>query len=221
MTRESFHTYMNLDVVNNSSTIPQRLVFNMTRALPCLSYAEDYFLTVARFNLQTSNSLPVFIPDIVVGQNDYDLTVYNVTVSATNNGISSTQTVPILYRASDTTQPIPSPPSQTVDKSSSYYWVYNVSDWVMLNSTLANATTLLNNVIAGGLSAVKAPYIQYDLTTGLFTLYVDQDAVADKSFKIYLNPSLYNVLPFPSVYIWFCLLLLRQRTFIESIPLIP
>jgi hypothetical protein len=73
MARESFHTYMNLDVVNNSSTTPQRLVFNMTRAIPFLSNAEDYFLTVASFNLQTSNSLPVFIPDIETGQDDPNL----------------------------------------------------------------------------------------------------------------------------------------------------
>ena len=33
MARESFHTYMNLDVVNNSSKTPQRLVFNMTRTI--------------------------------------------------------------------------------------------------------------------------------------------------------------------------------------------
>ena len=165
MTRESFHTYMNLDVVNNSTTNPQRLVFNMTRTIPFLSNAEDYFLTVARFNLQTSNSLPVFIPDILTGQSDSDLTVYNRTLPATNNGVSSTQTVPVLYRASDTTQPTPSPPLQTVDKSSTYYWVYNVNDWVaMLNTALANATTFLNNVIAAGLKVIENPYIQYDLT---------------------------------------------------------
>jgi len=72
MVRESFHTYMNLDVVNNSSTTPQRLVFKVTRTIQC------YFLTVARFNLQTSNSLPVFIPDIETDQNDPNLTVNNI-----------------------------------------------------------------------------------------------------------------------------------------------
>ena len=61
MAKESFHVYMNLDVVNNSSTTPKRLVFNMTRTIPFLTNAEDYFLTVSRFNLQTSNSLPVFL----------------------------------------------------------------------------------------------------------------------------------------------------------------
>jgi hypothetical protein len=76
---------MNLDVVNNSSTTPKRLVFNMTRTIPFLTNAEDYFLTVARFNLQTSNSLPVFIPDIQTGQSNPNLTVYGIVLYAPNN----------------------------------------------------------------------------------------------------------------------------------------
>jgi hypothetical protein len=90
MAKESFHVYMNLDVVNNSSTEPKRLVFNMTRTIPFLSNAEDYFLTVARFNLQTSNSLPVFIPDIQTGQSNPDITVYQIALYAAANGQTGT-----------------------------------------------------------------------------------------------------------------------------------
>ena len=91
MTKETVHTYMNLDVVNNSTTTPQRLVFNMTRTIPFLSNAEDYFLTVARFNLQTSNSLPVFIPDIQTGPTNANMTVYSVQLDAAiTNGATTT-----------------------------------------------------------------------------------------------------------------------------------
>ena len=198
MARESFHTYMNLDVVNNSSTTPQRLVFNMTRTIPFLSNAEDYFLTVARFNLQTSNSLPVFIPDIETGQSDPNLTVYQITFYASNNGTTQLDTTKVYYLRSDFSQPIPSPPLQTVDRSSSYYWVENVYDWViMLNQALINATLDLNRNLE---MTMKPPYIQYDVTNGLFTLHMEQDAVVNKSFKIFFNPALYNILPFPSIY---------------------
>ena len=198
MTRESFHTYMNLDVVNNSSTTPQRLVFNMTRTIPFLSNAEDYFLTVARFNLQTSNSLPVFIPDIQTSQGNPNLTVYTITLTATNQGTTMSRTLPVIYEPSDTSQPIPSPPTTSVDKSTSYYWVYNVNDWVsMLNTTLTNTTIQLNNALG---SSITPPHILYDLTTGLFTLYVSQLAYSNNVFKVFFNSSLYNVSPFPSVY---------------------
>jgi hypothetical protein len=189
---------MNLDVVNSSTTTPKRLVFNMTRTIPFLSNAEDYFLTVARFNLQTSNSLPVFIPDIQTGQNDPNLTTYEITFYATYNAVTSLRTTKVYYLNTDTSQPTPSPPLQTVDKSSSYYWVENVYDWVlMLNLTLTSAALDLNRDLG---TTITTPYIQYDLTTGLFTLYMDQDAVANKSFQIYFNPALYNILPFPSIY---------------------
>lgn len=201
MAKERFHVYMNLDVVNNSSNKPKRLVFNMTRTIPFLTNAEDYFLTVARFNLQTSNSLPVFIPDILTGQDSVDLTVYTITLSVVQNRQTISQTVPVIYTTSDTSQPIPSPPRTAADKTTSYYWVYNVGDWVaMLNASLNNATILLNTAIADVGAYVTAPYIQYDVTTGLFTLFVDQNAQATISFKVYFNSSLYNVLPFPSVY---------------------
>jgi hypothetical protein len=77
------HVYLNLDVVNNSTTTAQPLVFNETRNMPFLTNSENYFCSVVRFTLQTSNSLPVFIPDILTGQSDYDKTVYAITMSLT------------------------------------------------------------------------------------------------------------------------------------------
>jgi hypothetical protein len=199
MAKESFHVYMNLDVVNNSSETPKRLVFNMTRTIPFLTNAEDYFLTVARFNLQTSNSLPVFIPDIQTGQPDPNVTSYIISLSASYQGQAQRQISAVIYESMDTSQPLPSSPTTAVDKSSSYYWVYNVNDWVnMLNNTFVRLTTNLNTVLSG--ANFTAPYIQYDLTTGLFTLYVPQDAVLNNTFKVGFNPSLYNILPFSSIY---------------------
>ena len=148
MARESFHTYINLDVVNNSSTVPKRLVFNTTRTIPFLSNAEDYFLTVARFNLQTSNSLPVFIPEIQTGQTDPNLTAYAITFYASYNGNSSTQRGSVFYSPTDLTQSAPSSPIQSVDKSTTYYWVYNVTDWIiMLNLALTSTMLDINQAL--------------------------------------------------------------------------
>ena len=78
------HIYLNLDVVNNSTTTSQPLVFNETRNMPFLTNSENYCCSVVRFNLQTSNSLPVFIPDILTGQSDVNKTVYAITMSLTS-----------------------------------------------------------------------------------------------------------------------------------------
>ena len=82
------HVLPNLDVVNNSTTMSQPLVFNETRNMPFLTNSENYFCSVVRFTLQTSNSLPVFIPDILTGQTDVNKTVYAITMSLTQITIS-------------------------------------------------------------------------------------------------------------------------------------
>jgi hypothetical protein len=55
----------------------------------------------------------------------------------------------------------------------------------MRNTTLINITTQLNNALA---TSIPKPYIQYDLTTGLFTLYVGQAATANNRFTVYGEP---------------------------------
>ena len=78
---EPVHVYLNLDVVNNSTTTAQPLEFNETRNMQFLTNSENYFCSVVRFTLQTSNSLPVFIPDILTGQDNVDGTVYAISMS--------------------------------------------------------------------------------------------------------------------------------------------
>ena len=120
-------------MVNNSTTEKQPLVFNETRNMPFLRNSQDYFCSVVRFTLQTSNSLPVFIPDILTGQNDYNITVYAITMSLTkytrnDQGIITSDTYGasryIDYIPLGFTQPIPSPLSTRVDTSSGYVLFY-------------------------------------------------------------------------------------------------
>ena len=67
---DPYHVYLDLDVVNNdynSITKPQ-LRFEETRNTPILSGdSADYFCSIVRFNIQTGNTLPVFIPKIQTG----------------------------------------------------------------------------------------------------------------------------------------------------------
>ena len=127
--KESFHVYLNLDVVNNSTNTAQPLIFSETRTIPFLTNSENYFLTVARFTLQTANSLPVFIPDILVGQPDPKKTVYQIALVAdAASGAQLVKEAYIKYVRTDETLKTPDPPLNTVDNSTTYYWVYNVAD---------------------------------------------------------------------------------------------
>ena len=64
-----FHIYLDLEVRNDDTVTtgrpPPPLSFEETRTQPFLDGdASEYSCTIARFTLQTGNSLPVFIPAI-------------------------------------------------------------------------------------------------------------------------------------------------------------
>ena len=64
-----FHIYLDLEVRNDDTVTagraPPPLSFEETRTQPFLDGdASEYFCTIARFTLQTGNSLPLFIPII-------------------------------------------------------------------------------------------------------------------------------------------------------------
>ena len=68
-----FHIYLDLEVRNDDTVTagraPPPLSFEETRTQPFLDGdASEYFCTIARFTLQTGNSLPVFIPAIDTSQ---------------------------------------------------------------------------------------------------------------------------------------------------------
>jgi hypothetical protein len=209
------HIYLNLDVVNNSTSKSQPLVFNETRNMPFLTNSQDYFCSVVRFTLQTSNSLPVFIPDILLGQDNVDTTVYAISMTLTKYTTDAGGTITsstfgtsryIEYNPLDLTQPEPAKPQTEVDLSSTYYFIYNINDWVdMINNTF---DLLTKDIIqefrdAGTTLSFKKPFIQYDISTGLFSICSDNamDVIGSNGnyrLQIAFNSRLYNILPFSS-----------------------
>jgi hypothetical protein len=102
----------------------------------------------------------------------------------------------IQYIMTDETLKTPDPPLSIVDNSTTYYWVYNVADWVaMINETLQTLTT---DIITEGATAFNAPFLQYDIMSGHFTLSIEENAVTGQGLRVAFNARLYNLLPFPA-----------------------
>ena len=168
------HVYLDLDVINNNHTL--------TGPLPILRFEEikntpfldgdssEYFCSIVRITSQTGNTIPVFIPSVVIGQNNPTLTIYAVSLTFTYRNIVYTSTQNVIYQPEDATAPIPDPPLLSQYFSSKYYNVYNYTHFVrLINTAFQTAfTDLCTKVPVGDTSplfATVAPFIDFDAQT--------------------------------------------------------
>ena len=220
-----YHIYMDLEVRNDdvySMSSPPPLSFEETRLQPFLNgHASDYFCTIARFTLQTGNSLPVLIPAINTNQTvppgqtpNIDETIYTISFyEQPDPVISATPSSRLLltknlkYEPCDKTIPLPRPPNGEQDLSSEYYHMRSYTDFInMINITLRDLYVQLPNVLTRG---NNPPYMEWDAATCTATLYADSyyfdltpnnpltGAGRTRKFEIYFNARLYQLFSTP------------------------
>jgi len=125
------HVYLDLDVRNDdveTVSSPPPLNFDETRLHPFLNGdASDYFCTIARFTLDTSNGIPVFIPEIQTNPTknptkNVNQTIYKISKLAITDGgpnwVDPPKTSTVMYTRSDQTVQPPSFPDKVDDPSS-------------------------------------------------------------------------------------------------------
>lgn len=205
-TSQPFHVYFDIDAINNDTTglnpVPN-LAFTEIRNNPYLSAPENYFMTVARFTLQ-SPSLPVFIPQIVLGQNDPNKTIYTLTMSYKTYDYQYN----VVYVPKDLSQPLPNPPIDFQDLESAYYFMYSYQQVIELFNTafIACYAGLNNLVVAGGdaLPSPNPPFFEFDPNNLVSILDADKagyDRALANPIKIYMNSPAFNLFSnFPSTY---------------------
>ena len=179
MIQDPHHVYLDLDVINNDYTANATrpyLRFEEIRNTPFLDGdSAEYFCSIVRFTIQTGNTLPVFIPSIVTGQNNPNLTIYKVTLNY--DGTSVTRNV--IYTPEDNTAPVPAPPLIQQDISSKYYYVYNYSKFIeMVNATLRTAFIALRLAVTLAVfdlpKPTLPPYLEFDHITNRVILHAEQ-----------------------------------------------
>jgi hypothetical protein len=134
------------------------------------------------------------------------LTKYTINVGGTITSDTYGASKYIEYKPLDLTQPEPAPPQTEVDLSSQYYFIYNINDWVdMINNTFDLLTKdIIQKFQDGSISlSFKKPFVQYDISSGLFSICSDNamDVVGSNGIyrlQIAFNSRLYNILPFSS-----------------------
>jgi hypothetical protein len=200
---QPFHIYYDIDIVNNdtnSNNPPPQLRFNEIRNSPYLSSPENYFMSVTRFSLQTP-SLPVFIPQVMLGQPDVNKTIYSITMTCQVGPtvIEYQQFIP--YIPTNLSEPSPAPPLTFQDLTSEYYFVMSYQHWArMLNNAMTLCYNGLNAAViaaGGALPSPNAPFFEFDPQALLFILDADEVGYSNSlvnPIKIYVNNPLYTLL---------------------------
>lgn len=195
---DPMHVYYDLSVYNNNiaSVPPTPLIFEEVRNNPFLKNPENYYMSIVRFQVTTSDTIPVFIPEVQLQQTDVNKLIYSITMKYKTYEFQQY----VEYIPDDLTQSTPNPPLTVQDLSSSYYYVSTYQIWIeMLNNTLISCFNGLKlAVTAGGdtLPTNYAPFIDFDLGTYTITLNCDvlgYERNLTNPIQIFFNTPLMNL----------------------------
>jgi len=196
---EPDHVYVDISVINNGSALPIHLKYSDTRDRPIIQDPSEYYMTVARFRIDTQSGLPLFIPQIQTGQNNVNLTVYSFSMTYENVVVQAF----VSFVPQDKTALTPNAPTIQQDFSSGYYYLYNYGWFVdLLNATLATcftnfAAALTAASIAGFTVPTNIPFFMYDPTSLELVLNADKnyfDKALETPCYIYANASMKSLL---------------------------
>jgi hypothetical protein len=197
---QPYHVYYDLDIINNATTgnnVPVRFSITDVRNSPFLNCPDNYFMSVVRFSLMTP-TLPIFIPQVRIGQSNPNQLAYSFTLS---NGTYTSAEVFIVYAPADLTQPTPNPPLTLQDMTSDYYFVNNLQDFVfMMNTAVSSAFSDLNaQIVASGGTVLTTivPFFEWNPTNQVFILNGDTVAfnpTVASYYRLYCNQAMYTLI---------------------------
>lgn len=197
------HIYYDLDIINSDSMglqPDQPLNFTETRNTPYVDDPTQYFMSIVRFEISDTSSLPVFVPEIEPNQASPNKTVYQIClkIQAVSSG-----NVSVYYYGNGA---LPTSPVGKQQENSLYYHCYSYEKFMTdINAAFVSAyqslRTATNNVIP--LSTDNIPFLTFDNTTKKFRLYaIDQSAgvsyntngAGAYTIKIFMNHPLKTLL---------------------------
>ena len=133
MPSSPYRAYLDLDVINNdySSNSPPRVRFEESgRARFLDGDSTDYFCSIARFSIQTANTLPVFTPNIDSTAPDLNTTICTTTSVYTKMGTNAA-----VHTATANIRLSPFVPYSSGPLPYSYYYTYSYLGFTkMINS---------------------------------------------------------------------------------------
>lgn len=181
---ENDNKYVNISFTknnNNDATIP--LEYNVTKTVPVLENASEYYATVVKFDIPLQ-SIPITIMPIIPNQANSNLSPLRIGIqdAAGTNFLQNVIYVP------QNNFDVPSQLGSLEQVITPYYFIYSYQHMIeMINTALATAFTLSG--VAG-----TAPYFIYTPTTSLFSLIVSSTFNTSPGPRVIFNYPVYQFL---------------------------
>ena len=209
MSNQASHLYFDLNIYNydpDGSTPPKMLNYIQINPQDFITDPSQYYLSIIRFSIE--NFLPVFIPQIKLGQSDINLTIYTITMTYQCQGYSYKYSIDIEYESLNPTY-TPNTPTTTQDYSSPYYYVYTYQQFIdTVNSHLQACFVFLVQTVQSQQPAgtnlpvpnntENSPFVVFDPSSYMCQFNADQqyfdEAIIDTStvpaMRVYFNSPL-------------------------------
>jgi hypothetical protein len=211
MNSEKEFIYYDILITNeiSNNTNPPNAIYNEVRQSPLIKNPDDYFMSIVRFQINGTQTLPVFTAQMQDNQSDINLSVYSITMSYT-----SSTNVTINYQ--QYLQFIPQftfggiTPTNPNDNTSSYYNIYDYNYiCFLINNTFIsclNGLTVSATTAGITLPSTTAPIISYDGANSLFTITFDTNPSWSTNqtgfINTYFNQALFSLFcSFPALYL--------------------
>lgn len=174
--------YYDIQVQNYQSTTTESpmLTFNESRTVPLIRKADDYYLSIVRFQLDTY-SLPTFIADIEPNQSDPNKMIHSVTLEyETATEYNSTDPQFLQWVPTNANINVPSAPSTNPDRLQSnvsqYYYGNSFRHFCdLVNTALASATETLQAQVGSALNDLLPPFLLWNETTNCAELHAQEE----------------------------------------------
>ena len=194
------NVYLDLVVVNNDNTGGQAktsLSFTETRNSPFLDNPDNYYLAVARFEVDTGGfSLPLFSPVLLLdgSNNDINKTIYTITMTDITGGkLDDAVTKYVMWAPEDKSAALPNDVLVNgrlvkQDFSTGYYNCYSTEWWInCINKTLLDCWNTLIALRGMPPPASCAPFFTIDPLTNLVHLFTPTTYTPPASLPITIN----------------------------------
>jgi len=208
--------YYNILVKNNNTgydkdgnpttkTGSVELAFEQTRTIPYIHYPRDFFMSVVAFEMDTQ-SVPVFIADPIVGQNNVNKLVYTITMEyKPTAGNHTVQQYNVLWFPEDKSVTTPTGNVPDEYNMNPYYYAYTYQHLInVVNASLQACWTNIGTPVSGAndtsiFLTLENNMVSLQANKGLcmtnssgVPVAADNTALT-KYVKVYFNSELFNL----------------------------